>query len=317
MHNLTIQKAELHDVDEQADMLSGWQQEYRQLGRGRFCGMLSIADAGDFRLLRERTNQVLHESVMPPADQLVVGMRLNCGNTENLLIDGREFDQNAFMVIDGRRAYDFRTRGALDLCGIAVKKDFLYARMHEQDALCMDTLLQRTTTTLAEPAANMLRQYFTAIGELLQGDGQNAQSEVSARMIASSLISNLTLAVALGQHARAEDALPRHKQRRDRIVQQAIDYMRSNADRDIDILDVCAAAGVSRRTLQYCFEERLEISPLQYLKALRLNRARRQLKRDQRHSVADIASLCGFDHPSRFSSDYRRMFGELPSQTRG
>jgi AraC family ethanolamine operon transcriptional activator len=92
--------------------------------------------------------------------------------------------------------------------------------------------------------------------------------------------------------------------------------MRCNADQNMDILDVCAAANVSRRTLQYCFEGCLEISPLQYLKVLRLNRARRQLKTDQHRSVADIASLCGFDHPSRFSSDYRKMFGELPSQTR-
>jgi AraC family transcriptional regulator, ethanolamine operon transcriptional activator len=50
-----------------------------------------------------------------------------------------------------------------------------------------------------------------------------------------------------------------------------------------------------------------------YLRAIRLNHVRREL-RDGR-SVTDAATTWGFLHFGSFASDYRRMFGELPSVT--
>jgi AraC family ethanolamine operon transcriptional activator len=56
---------------------------------------------------------------------------------------------------------------------------------------------------------------------------------------------------------------------------------------------------------------------VQYLRAIRLNSARREL-RDGNPAimqVQDIAARWGFWHLSHFASDYRTMFGELPSDT--
>ena len=59
------------------------------------------------------------------------------------------------------------------------------------------------------------------------------------------------------------------------------------------------------------------LSPKTYLKALKLNEARRELRRSGSAlaSVSDVAMRYGFWHLSQFAADYRWLFGELPSET--
>ena len=59
------------------------------------------------------------------------------------------------------------------------------------------------------------------------------------------------------------------------------------------------------------------VSPKQYLQIYRLNQVQRRLQhsRDSETTVAREAEAWGFWHMGQFSRDYRRMFGELPSQT--
>jgi AraC-like DNA-binding protein len=76
------------------------------------------------------------------------------------------------------------------------------------------------------------------------------------------------------------------------------------------------ALRVSRRTLQQYFEEVLHVSPNQYLRAFRLHKVRDALQRGGGLlSVSEAAATWGFWHLSQFSLCYRRLFGELPSQT--
>jgi AraC family ethanolamine operon transcriptional activator len=81
---------------------------------------------------------------------------------------------------------------------------------------------------------------------------------------------------------------------------------------------MCERLFVSRRTLQYCFEDVLNLSPIQYLRLIRLNGARRSLRAlsSAPASVRDVASDWGFWHFSQFSSDYRKLFGQCPSESR-
>lgn len=57
-----------------------------------------------------------------------------------------------------------------------------------------------------------------------------------------------------------------------------------------------------------------DVSPMQYLKDLRLERASAELLGGSTH-VAGVALRWGFGHLGRFSADYRARFGEYPSET--
>jgi AraC-like DNA-binding protein/Flp pilus assembly protein TadD len=99
-------------------------------------------------------------------------------------------------------------------------------------------------------------------------------------------------------------------------VRKAIDYMRRNLGRRFSTGDLAAACGVAERTLRKHFAAFVGVSPLEYLHRLRLTAARAELtNRASTASVTEVATRYGFSHFGRFSSHYRRRFGEPPSRT--
>jgi len=101
------------------------------------------------------------------------------------------------------------------------------------------------------------------------------------------------------------------------IVQRVEQFMRANMRQDIYLSEMCNAAGVSERALRYAFNDLLGLSPNRYLSMLRLCTACRSLSLSDasRRSVKSVALSCGLWDLSRFADHYRRVFGELPSDT--
>jgi AraC family ethanolamine operon transcriptional activator len=97
------------------------------------------------------------------------------------------------------------------------------------------------------------------------------------------------------------------------LVQRAVVLVNEAPDSAPTVTQMCLALGVSRRTLQNAFLRVLEMSPLAYVKAVRLKQAREALKNAR--SVTEAATACGFWHFGHFSQDYQTMFGERPSDT--
>ncbi|VFB22291.1 helix-turn-helix domain-containing protein [Pseudomonas fragi] len=102
-----------------------------------------------------------------------------------------------------------------------------------------------------------------------------------------------------------------------KIVKKAKEFVLENTLEPVTIAELCEFIGVSRRTLQMCFQEIMGTNPVQYLRAVRLNRVRRNLRLNEtgKLKVQDVACHWGFWHLSSFTADYKRMFGELPSHT--
>jgi AraC family ethanolamine operon transcriptional activator len=103
--------------------------------------------------------------------------------------------------------------------------------------------------------------------------------------------------------------------RRRQVVAEIIDFARAHPDWVPGVADLCERFHMSRRSLQYAFEEVMGTSPASYLRALRLNGVRRNLRDQRSSSVQDAALAWGFWNLSQFSADYRRFFGERPSET--
>ena len=103
--------------------------------------------------------------------------------------------------------------------------------------------------------------------------------------------------------------LPRH-------VKAAEDYMRAHSDQALTVDTLAHEVGVSGRTLFEGFRKFLGVSPMRYLRDLRMERARHDLLDPaQPRSVTLIATHWGFYQLGRFASDYRRRFGEQPHET--
>ena len=103
---------------------------------------------------------------------------------------------------------------------------------------------------------------------------------------------------------------------RRRAVRRITEAVSANSRRRYTLSDLCGIACVSPRTLEYAFYDNFRLSPLAYVRALRLQGARHALlRRGDGAGVSEIALEYGFTHLGKFSVDYRRMFGERPSET--
>ncbi|WP_063781850.1 helix-turn-helix domain-containing protein [Bradyrhizobium viridifuturi] len=99
-------------------------------------------------------------------------------------------------------------------------------------------------------------------------------------------------------------------------VHRAEAYIEANWQQPLTIEALAAVTGVSARTLFHSFRKSRGYSPMDFVKRVRLNHARRMLQ-DTRNatSVTDVAFTCGFGNLGHFSGYYRRAFGEPPSAT--
>ena len=110
--------------------------------------------------------------------------------------------------------------------------------------------------------------------------------------------------------------VPAHAKRR-WVAVRASAHMLRNIDNPISVHSLSSMLSVSERTLRYAFGEAYGMSPSQYLKSIRLLRARSALQKSNpgRTTVLREALRSGFWHMSRFSAEYKKRFGELPSAT--
>jgi AraC-like DNA-binding protein len=101
-----------------------------------------------------------------------------------------------------------------------------------------------------------------------------------------------------------------------RDVKRATDYIEAHIATPFTVADVVHATGVAGRTLFKHFKSFKGISPMRYAQNVRFQRVRQALLRaEPEEKVTDIAMSWGFTHMGRFSTEYRRRFGESPSQT--
>lgn len=102
-----------------------------------------------------------------------------------------------------------------------------------------------------------------------------------------------------------------------RRVRLAIAFMEAHAHEPITVGDISIAAATTTRSLQSAFRRAYDMTPMQYLRRLRLRLAREELlaSTDPRLSVRDVAYRWGFAHPGRFAQQYAAAFGEHPSTT--
>jgi AraC-like DNA-binding protein len=109
-----------------------------------------------------------------------------------------------------------------------------------------------------------------------------------------------------------------HDARRPANLRRAVAFIEANAERDIGIAEIAAAARVSPRAVQQAFRRHLGTTPTAYLRRVRLDGAHRELLDagpDSGLTVTEVAYRWGFCSPSRFTERYRAAFGTTPSAT--
>lgn len=105
--------------------------------------------------------------------------------------------------------------------------------------------------------------------------------------------------------------------KRDRALRIAVDYIVESDIPVTSVQELCSVSHVSERTLEYAFRERFGQSPKTFTLTHRLNNVRKMLIQAESGAdrINELAGRHGFFHMGQFTSDYKRLFDELPSET--
>lgn len=206
-----------------------------------------------------------------------------------------------------RDELDLRTTGASAALAVAVDEHQLQKRFSNSlDAADLFDGLQRIRLSRNPGAATRIRN---AIRSICSSPAAPRES------VANMLIPVLAETLRTFDHYSVPPSEP--SRRRFAAVRACEYYIQENLDKRVTMLDLSLHCGMRSRSLMNAFEAITGLTPIDYLKRLRLTQVRRALLRADRSStrVVNVAMDWGFWHMGHFSRDYRAMFGESPSQT--
>ncbi|RAR65900.1 AraC family transcriptional regulator [Paraburkholderia unamae] len=302
-----------HDADEQARNLVGWRQTYDQLAAGRFVGSLTELPLDTMKVFRETTSHTLRQACEVRGDAYWFGIPV--AREGHARIDAQPIGADAFALRPGNIEFELLTPAQFSIYGVVVRGDVLRHHAATVEHTSLDERLPRTPIVQAG-AARVERLCALLAKHLDSGDGsaQAGVPNVPLSGFERDEVQAEVLAALFDVCAGDGGDVAEPASRRRWIVGQARDYVLAHRARPVGVPELCEQLHVSRRTLQYCFQDVLGMAPATYLRALRLNGARRDLCGRAAGSVQDVAAAWGFWHLSQFSADYRRMFGMRPSE---
>lgn len=95
----------------------------------------------------------------------------------------------------------------------------------------------------------------------------------------------------------------------------AHDYISSNYNKNLTVVDVADFIGISRSYLYRLFKEKYDLSPQEYLLEKRLHSASKLLETTN-DSIYEVSQQVGYDNQLLFSKNFRKHYGISPSKYR-
>jgi AraC-like DNA-binding protein len=165
--------------------------------------------------------------------------------------------------------------------------------------------------------AQAVRSWITMVtlfAEELFAPGSTLHQPMVGTPFADSVVHGLLLATDHPYRA-ALDGEAREPE--PRAIRAAIDVIEAEADQPLTVSALAERSYVSVRSLQQGFRHHLGITPMEYLREVRLRRAHQTLLESDpsRVTVASVACRWGFSNLGRFAAAHTARYQESPSET--
>lgn len=301
------------DVFEHAAAIHGWRMEYMQLSPGPFYGRLSQINLDHFQIIRERTNRVVIKSGASWPGSIVISLPLEA--SENGYLLGHPLPAYGSLMTDGNELPELRTPAQLDLLCIAFSREWFAIKAVEMGYQQLSEQVWRAERLVIPdvfrlPLCNLLVAFLNEACSRPQ-----MIAEAACRASFEDSLCDLLLTALSGSQITVGLSATHHKRVADE-VRHLVMYDPSEVP---TLAEVCAQLSISRAHLQNCFKHSYGVTASLMLRSARLHGVRREFRQaiQQRKplSIGDLAARWGFWHWSRFAADYKRQFGELPSET--
>lgn len=294
---------EADDADEQAHNLKAWQQQFDQISMGQFYGRIEEVMFEHVHAFREHTSRAIRQQCNVWPNAIWMGFS---ADEKSCRINGHQVEKNQLMIRPGNTQFELITPEDFDIYGLVVNQDSLQL-VAEKQGIKLDSHALNSPLKVWE--SHKLNQLRHVLNDVISP----AQSDISRRIQEDNLM--MAMLEVLQQNGPSTEK-PSFSKRR-AVVEKVTAYLDANPSKHVTITELCDLAHVSRRTLQYSFEDVLDISPVKFIRMARLNAVRRRLLQglQEDETIAMVAQHWGFTHAGQFTHDYTELFGENPSMT--
>jgi AraC family ethanolamine operon transcriptional activator len=220
-------------------------------------------------------------------------------------VNGVALGAEDFMVLDPSREFCIATKHAHDWCTVLLPQGDPSPDYGTHD------VAWRATRELAG-------RFHYAVREILRASATSTYfaDSVGAKVAAAQL-QEVASAILTKPKPSITVNSGRPRLSRKNVLQVCNEMIEARAGLPIRVADLIAATGVPERTLRQVFHDYFGMGPLRYLKLRQLNQVFAALRTadPKTTKVGDVLVANGIWEFGRFSSNYRRLFGENPSQT--
>ena len=309
-----IRKLVTDDVYEQACSKTAWQQLYDQITPGMYQGELAEFWLDGIQFFHETSSHALRRSCIVWPGSIWFGVPQT--NTDNSYVHFFKVQSDSITTHSGGREFELLTAPGFGMNGIVLPEEELFDCFSQQTSRDIQTIFrsERYCRQIDLHKKRLFCRLLSEIAGKIEHDPAVLQSEKIRIALKESMLHALADLLLTGQEgARIKKSQQAYRQ----IVSRARDYLLAHQNHSASIPDLCDYLHISRRTLQNAFHAVLNISPVHFLKSLRLNAVRRELLSATSvfPNIQETATAWGFNHMSQFAIDYSQFFGELPSET--
>jgi AraC family ethanolamine operon transcriptional activator len=295
------------DIEELNHAVWPWELVMRQISAGPLRADLEFQQLNGILINRERWIQRVAATGATPEGYIAVA---GSYPGHSFIWCGNEIAQRRIACGIDSAEIDFATSEESDHWVILVPKGLIMDYLGEETAT--KVLCQRASALVDPRLSRQLLAEVEHARRNFRGPGGLLAHIDEVAAIESDLLDSVSSLLIRG----AQDHDSSSERRRHRAFREAISFV-DDLMYPIEVPELAAAVGVSRRVLERAFQEGGGISPYQYLKRSRLDRLHRKLRsaRSPAGTVTGLAAGLGFTELGRMAAEYKRMFGELPSAT--
>lgn len=288
-----------------------WDWNLRQIDSGPFEASLFQLGRDEFNISYFTHNRIL-EHRGKASDNLWSFVFLSAESSP-YCFQKQQLDQYGMLVLRPGQEIKGISHAGLGMYTICVAQEKLELKSELYDIPFFDARL--TDSNVLNTLPTYVRNLASKINRLMERLSKTNAETLSDQEIwelEDELISHLLLSISPTQQQQSFSSTNSCQ-----VLEKAIDFINERLKEKISIQDLCGALGVSERTLQYAFKENFGVSPINYMRAIRLNKVYQGLLQatDGATTISDLARTWGFNHMSQFTADYKKHFGELPSET--
>ncbi|WP_175716708.1 helix-turn-helix domain-containing protein [Burkholderia anthina] len=309
--NLHAETRCFSDVFLHSQAIVNWSQQYDQISPGIATTTLRQVAGQRFHVFRERLNQRVMQHGRAPRDRFCFALPI--ANTVAPVIQGRTVEQSSLLTLRGGEEFVAHLPCNTEVLAFTIDRSL--TTDHELDELANlpDRLLKQPVHPITPLRyRNALAGLERVLVQALDSDSLMTRDAFDERMLAHSIV-GILLDLVQSDESRAGVRPPASTQ--SYIVSRSQEIARES-DVVPTVIDLCDHLRISRRTLQYSFQNVVGTTPMAYLRTIRLNAVRRFLMTTpETIRIGDAAAQFGFYHFGRFSAYYQQHFHELPSQT--